>query len=350
MIEIFLDQIAKLVNREVGSSPLRDKAFLINMHSLPTTLILLKKLLEFGADSGKMLFIGKPYSTIHEVKNQIEALGITWLSAPEIFLAGTLVNSHNETLKKGLPVFLSKVKGHDTILLDSGAHLTRQIQAFGINLKMWTIQLTSSGSRSLEPMPRVIDVGRHELKKFLEGPFIGEAIFKSVSSLADLGNKNVAVIGKGTIGDSIVRALLQNGISAHQFHGNLDGDCKSIFDVIIGATGYDVSSLVQKLAAPKKNIRCFSGSSWDVEFRQLLLSQPQIIDLKQTHERPTANVGRFHIYHGGCPVNFTRIAELEPSRGIAITRGLAFAAAIAPNSFQTLGPSIKRIHDKLFAS
>jgi hypothetical protein len=139
------------------------------------------------------------------------------------------------------------------------------------------------------------DVGLDPLKRRVEAPHIARAVLSQIPHRG----KRVMVIGDGVIGTALRREL----------GGTVDEEP----EIIIGATGHDISD--QVLPYCDRPIELYSASSWDVEFNALLMDRPPNV----------------LIANRGCPMNFNGREELEPAEGMSATRAALLNAILLPS-------------------
>ena len=115
-------------------------------------------------------------------------------------------------------------------------------------------------------------------------------------------------------------------------------------DMVVGATGYDLSKLIERSPVKGKALNLFSCSSWDVEFQTIALETGHEIEFSLTSDAPImANDGKWIIHNGGCPICFNRVAG-GCDTGMAITRGLTLSAALNPQAFLANAPKVLQMH------
>ncbi len=103
-------------------------------------------------------------------------------------------------------------------------------------------------------------------------------------------------------------------------------------DILIGATGQDISSITW-LENIYKNITLISVSSGDIEFKTLIKNcksylEHEVSSPLDTLSIRTKNNSKITILRGGMVANFTGSHESGPSLGIQLTRGLIFSSII----------------------
>jgi hypothetical protein len=329
------------------------QAFILNMHALPSIAKLVGLILNAGAKPENMLFIGKPYSTIRPAQYELCQRNIKFISASSQFRPGALVSLHEDLLTKELSRFVAERRDKEFVLLDSGGHLTNHFDALNTGLARTSIQLTSSGSRKFAPNAQgLIDIGSLSLKKDSESALIAREILRVIRlTIPDLAQKDICVVGQGAMGNAVTQSLATENIKHSQISGlnNHEMACATP-DIIIGATGYDISALIEHNDR-QKPIALFSASSWDVEFRNLLLAARMIVDLnKCTSSFVTIPRSCWTVHNGGCPINFDRVSEMAQQKdgepAIAMTRGLTLAAALRPVDFAENVPRVAELYKK----
>ena len=268
----------------------------------------------------------------------------------------------------------AKASGRRVIVLDDGGlvskllhtdpHLKQHADLFSV------VEQTRRGitvADGIEALATPVVNVAQSWGKYVEGPMIGRSVEdKLVSRLEKMGissvaGKKVGVIGYGTIGEPIARALAELGAEvtildadpAQQARAEEDGFAvakgrKGFFGgqkVIIGATGVQSMS-AEDLAHLKKGTVIGSASSKLVEIDVQGLesmaggSAPEIID-GESHP-PTV---RYHLPGGkhvdllakGFPLNFDGEPENIPPEQIQLTRALMMIGAIQAASARVAG-------------
>lgn len=250
------------------------RRIVILAHILPSMVPVVRSAIDADID---VLFIGKPYSTIASTAEEMRDWGATVL-CPEFGRIGCLVPEMRAFARS------IKIPG-DTAIFDSGGILR---EAYGRG-----IQLTRYGANNPD------DIGMNPIKRAAEAPHIARAVLSQINH----GGKRVMIIGDGVIGRAIKTEIGQHFDASP--------------DIVIGATGTDISASIRELHSGKR-LDLYSASSWDIEFNALLRNCPEGV----------------RIHNRGCPVNFNRRAELEPVEGMAVTRQALLSAILGAGEFK----------------
>lgn len=275
---------------------------IIHWHLLPSMSELIEELRKRGH---RVLFLPKAYSMIRGCIPDIEII-----EPPDRFWAGMIVDGHREFLIS----VLSEVKPDPgVILIDSGGLLTQVFDSLFSGVYRRSIQTTRFGCRgNVSP---AVYFGANP-RKLAFDQVCCAALVEEASRNFDLSGR-IAVCGLGSMGNGLA-SLLPKCIHL----SGLEDECPEV-DALFGATGYDISALARSSRA-KHLVSC---SSWDVEFRSLLLEGDEVLSFSLNN----VNVrrGESIIYNGGCPLNFNRKRELEAPEAMRQMRRLVLEETIA---------------------
>jgi len=320
-------------------------------HLLETTGSLFEAVMSTGILPHNIYLTGKIYSTHAITSTKLENLGInitkstypkklgTYLEA----LEGDIINMWAD-LKKRL------THASTVIILDDGGYTLKNAPEDVLEkCDVFGIEQTTSGIRMQSAFGRfpVIHLAASAAKVLIEPPIVSEAIKIQVGKFIDqLNPKTIGIVGYGNIGKAVAKEFsrkcqilvfdingeAENGTVAGIMHCN---SLKELYDgaeLVIGATGQDISDLTW-LTQSKSNKTFMSVSSGDIEFNRLLKncgpylngvveSPLQVLDL--TTERGHS----LKILRGGMVANFTGTGDSSPGPIIQVTRGLLFAAVL----------------------
>jgi len=220
------------------------------------------------------------------------------------------------------------------LLLDEGGGAHHALPE-GLTRVSAGLEQTTSGLRLDWKCPMVL-VCRSAAKLYFESQIIARGILRKLDSLELLAGSTVGVVGLGSMGSEIARALLSRGIStlgSELFQPPPDladitvslGELLARSDIVLGCTGTNILERVD-LQSYSRRITFISCSSKDVEFRSVLNC------LQQTSVYETAKgwIGNLHatVLNGGYPINFDRQREWEKFEEIILTRMLVLEGLV----------------------
>jgi len=267
---------------------------IVHAHLLPSMKTILDGVRE-------VIFLPKAYSMIRACIQDFP--GVAIIEPPMSFRAGRIIDMHREFLCASL----ARLQPQDGwVLLDSGGLLTEVFDGLFHNVKRHSIQLTRYGCR--KSTSGVIHFGADE-RKLAFDYVCAEAIVSEAARRFDLGGR-VAVCGQGSMGNALA-ALLPHAIHL----SGLESECPEV-DVLVGATGYDISGL----AHISRAAHLVSCSSWDIEFQGLLQDGDEVLSFLDGDVE--VKRGPAVIYNAGCPLNFNRKYEVEAPEALLPMRRL----------------------------
>jgi len=320
-------------------------------HLLRSTGSLFETVIRYGIKPQHIFITGKIYSTNFETSVKLKKLGINVIEStvPDklgyyiSFLEKDVKLMWNELIKALTP-------GAKIIILDDGGFVLKNVPDEVLSkYKVFGIEQTTSGVRlqkSFKNFP-VIHVATSAAKRIIEPPIVSEAVkIQLGKKIKELKPDVIGIVGYGNVGKAI----------ANEFHKRYriliyDSDldikkekqkniqfCKTKdelyiqSDVIIGATGHDISDL-KWLKESNGEKTLISVSSGDIEFNKILRNcESQLIEQLKSPLQDlmirTHNGFILQILRGGLVANFTGKPDSSPGPVIQMTRGLLFAAII----------------------
>lgn len=331
---------------------LDDSYYIISVqHLLQTTGSLFEALIEIGFIPKNIFLTGKIYSTHEPTRIQLKNLGINIIESTYPQKLGTYSECLEIDIKKMWRNLLSVLKPKSKIIiLDDGGYTLKNIPEHIIELhNLIGIEQTTSGIRmqsAFDKIP-VISVASSAAKTFIEPPIVSEAVrIKLGKIISELNPKTIGIVGFGHIGKAVAFNFM-NEYKVNVFDINeklkktnskqisISSTLDRLFlnsDIIIGATGQDISNLKWfELANGNKTL--ISVSSGDIEFNQIIqfgnqYLTEQIYSPLQDLNFVTKNGYKLQILRGGMVANFTGSADSSPANIIQITRGLLMGSVI----------------------
>ncbi|MHA7840811.1 MAG: NAD(P)-binding domain-containing protein [Gammaproteobacteria bacterium] len=376
-------KLSTLVKEWAGKEkPLENTLVLGIQHLLETTGDMLQVMKD---DLGlkHAILAGKSYSTHLPTVDRIKKMGFQVLdSAKEYPLC--LQDFDLEMDQKALRIWLeafNQIKEHkfdQFIIIDDGTHVIRSTPGKlfnGLQNKpdsVVGIEQTKGGanggannySKFLSyPFPR-IHVGGSYVKNCVEYSHVADVALKHIIRHAeqhvnpdDIIKQTVGIFGYGSLGKELVRSLSEKGFSVNVYDTdksklaeliktplpNVDitdhpSALVSSNDIIIGATGQDVSALEGVMAAfttSKTPKLVYSTGSGAYEFATLL-TQAQL-QLNRQYKTPdpltdvvykNKNTVNIIVARSGCPMNFQNTAHSVPPEYIWPTRAALLGAVL----------------------
>ncbi|MDB5195099.1 MAG: Adenosylhomocysteinase [Parcubacteria group bacterium] len=338
-----LDWVANHTTR----ARLTDCAVVVHTHLLPNSFPFFRHL-AYLVGSSRIFILEKPYSTIRSVFDNLVRSGydVTQVRMEEGLPYAFATQKSTEILWRKV-VQSQKKKGFKKILIvDDGGDLWLSIpwqELEGVEIA--GVEQTQRGISRLEGsktrIPPIISVASSGIKKQIESEFIGLSVVKKLKEMGALdAATNIGILGVGSIGGAVERALKAVGRSAlcydptyHSAGMRPENATSSIdvllnkSDLIIGTVGADsiVGTALERVSGTKVLV---SASSADTEFESLLkLAAPSanIFGTRVAKVHPNLEV---QILNGGYPVNFDRIKDSTPDEDIVLTRCLLYIGAM----------------------
>jgi hypothetical protein len=354
--------------------------FVCGQHLLNTSLSLFKFLLDFNAIPKNIFVVGKSYSNNIGVMNQLRTMGIQLQDNSKQRGLGGFASAYNRDVYAMWYKCLPQIRPDNKIIvLDDGGHVLENtlpdIQKVCKNII--GIEQTSSGVKTLRAQEYpTIELATSAIKSWVEPPMVAEKIASQVAQKlnefrilhSDYFKNNqfpvCGIIGLGNIGKEVFKMLHLNGYQSfilldrkqtntdwaesysqsHNLYSQTAENFSELLqaDIIIGCTGYDVTSgninTFKLINAPKL---LFSCSSKDIEFSSLLTHI--YTSQKNSDVDPLADINfqngykaPLRIIRGGFPVNFDNSPESVPANDIQITRGLKAIAVVQAYHMQNL--------------
>ena len=314
-------------------------ALIAHQHLLPSTVPMFELLTERLLDPAHTYVLGKPYSTIPSVSEELNARGINVVKNKDSYTRGRYAY---EILDDVATLWSRFLQVHDPaeferiLIIDEGGYLAatvpEQLRAHAV-----AVEQTASGSfADKEKRVPVIQVALSAAKRFFESPFIGRSIWQRFVAENMNPEGTIGVIGLGYIGREVARQACNSGFhvvgwdkqARSNFH---DAPFKRVTtlaellrsaDIVFGCSGVDCLSSAGENHLSRPQIM-ISGSSGDIEFSSLLADGKQQVGYECLLDNVSSNsVSAIQILNGGFPYNFNRMSELESEREIVLTRAL----------------------------
>jgi S-adenosylhomocysteine hydrolase len=309
--------------------------------------------INIGFKPENIFLTGKLYSTNKETQAKLKTLGINVFdsSIPTALgeYAEWLVKDVHNMWKK----LSEKIKSQSKIIvLDDGGYTAMNIPDYILNKHaVFGIEQTTSGAKMVKQFEKfpIIDLAESAAKVKMEPPIVSESVQIQLGEIIkNLQPNRIGIIGYGHIGKAIAKEfrskyqilvydnaeakLQQNDIINEVTYCYSKDEIYNQSDVIIGATGEDISDL-NWLTNSTGDKTLLSVSSVDIEFQTLLkqcmpyltekLEDPlQVLNLKTKQQHS------LKILRGGMVANFTGTQHSSPGEIIQMTRGLLFSAVI----------------------
>ncbi len=321
-------------------SRLDDYAIIAHTHLLPNQVPLFRHLASL-VGTNRIFVISKPYSTVNSAYIELTNSGIEVI--PIKLKAGFPYSFCAKDPIEAMWYKLLESRKHNSfnklLILDDGGDLWTTIPWHKIgDLQITGTEQTQRGiTRIIDSkmqLPAIVSVATSGVKKIIESVFIAKSVVDEIKKQVDLANKNIGIIGMGSIGHSIYQDLKQKYSNIFYYDINStnygDGYMSNLSylvqkcDIIIGATGVDTLHDLpfERIIGNKILI---SASSADVEFESILRFLPDrdddIFGVQniQVHEHLN-----FKILNGGYPINFNRTHNATPDNEIVLTRCLLY--------------------------
>jgi len=320
-------------------------------HLLRSTGSMFEAIISYGFEPQNIFLTGKIYSTHIETQNKLKDLGINIIASDYPKELGYYTQSLENDVRKMWQLLSEKLKPNSKIIiLDDGGYTLKNVPDEILkNYFVCGIEQTTSGIRMQNTFGKfpVIHVAASAAKVIIEPPIVSEAVKIQLGQIIqELNPQKVGIVGFGHIGKAVVNEFKSvYDILVFDIKNELKDDviqgvkyCSSLTDlynqsdVIIGATGQDISDL-NWLTNSTGDKTLISVSSGDIEFNNLLRScKPYLTeDLKsplQVLDLKTEQGHSLKILRGGMVANFTGTPDSSPGHIIQVTRGLLFSAIL----------------------
>jgi S-adenosylhomocysteine hydrolase len=320
-------------------------------HLLRSTGSMFEAIVDYGFYPQNIYLTGKIYSTHIETQSKLKTLGINIVESDYPNKLGYYTQSLENDVRKMWQLLSENLKPDSKIIiLDDGGYTLKNVPDEILkNHFVYGIEQTTSGIRMQNTFGKfpVIHVAASAAKVIIEPPIVSEAVKIQLGEIIkELNPHKVGVVGFGHIGKAVVNEFksvydilvfdikneLKGEIIQDVAYCNSMSDLYNQSDVIIGATGQDISDL-NWLTDSTGDKTLISVSSGDIEFNTLLrecepylteeLKNPlQILSLK------TQQGHLLKILRGGMVANFTGTPDSSPGHIIQVTRGLLFSAIL----------------------
>lgn len=320
-------------------------------HLLRSTGSMFEAIIDYGFKPQNIYLTGKIYSTHIETQNELKDLGINIVESDYPKELGHYVQSLENDVRKMWQLLSENLKPNSKIvILDDGGYTLKNVpEEILKNHFVYGIEQTTSGIRMQNTFGKfpVIHVAASAAKVIIEPPIVSEAVKIQLGEIIkELNPKKVGVVGFGHIGKAVVNEFksvydilvfdikneLKDEVIQDVTYCNSLSDLYNQCDVVIGATGQDISDL-NWLTNSIGDKTLISVSSGDIEFNSMLrackpylteeLKSPlQVLNLK------TQQGHSLKILRGGMVANFTGKPDSSPGHIIQVTRGLLFSAVL----------------------
>lgn len=320
--------------------PLRDIHLILGQHLLPSVLPLVDLLIEIGLEPQRLIVVGKCYSAHPQVIEALRGYGIE-LHVPARKAPGRYDEALTWEARQIWRAASHWATGSGIIAVDHGGFLRNALDR-RLHLPCVAIEHTSRGTSADVNSPVVcIDMARCATKREHEAPIIGGECARALDAeLGGLGGRRVGIVGYGTIGQAVGRALRERGAHICWWDSNpphrpdlqqRSGQQASVdellhnSEIVLGCTGADISgNLLAALDGPKILASCSSG---DREFGSLLYQARHEIDLSRTINIHCRGFP-VQILNSGFPINFSTAVEHSSPDQIQVTRLLTLLAIL----------------------
>jgi adenosylhomocysteinase len=338
--------------QKIGKPIFGEYVLILIQHLLRDTISLIEAFADAGAEPSDMFIIGIPYSSkaniVKELKKTFKVI------TPSFPIDEKVIDVVEQAVE------VCKEKDKKLLIIEDGGYAVPIIQG-------WIIQTRKDGGYIKVPIPKkfdeileycygaveqtaqgvwrdkeielkipVVTIASSKLKRVLEAPEVGNAVVRNTQELLSqrgefIRGRNVALIGYGTIGSEIAKALRNNGavvtvadidlinLVGARF-GGFYTDSRMNFisrsNIIIGATGRCSigKKAILKISESGKDVVLVNASSKRVEIDVDILE-----DLKETkiatkigtdYQMPEGN--KILLLAEGYPVNFYGGSESIP--------------------------------------
>jgi len=338
-----LDWVADHTTR----SRLPDCAIVVHTHLLPNSFPFFRHLSHLVAP-GRIYILEKPYSTILSVFKDLVRSGydVTKVHMESGTPYEFATNKSIEVLWRKVIESQKKNGFTKLLIVDDGGDLWLSIPWNELEgVEIVGVEQTQRGITRIQNSsvrtPPIISVASSGIKKLVESEFIGISVLKKLNEIGALsGAKQIGILGIGSVGGAVQRALTAIGRTAlcydptyHSAESCPENAISSIdvllnkCDLIIGTVGSDsiVGTALERVSGSKV---LASASSADVEFGSLLKLAEPSSDIFGTHIVKVHDGFDLKILNGGYPINFDRVKDSTPDEDIVLTRCLLYIGAM----------------------
>lgn len=324
-------------------SRLPNYAIIAYTHLLPNNFPFFRHLAHL-VGFGRMYVLEKPYSAVQSTYNDLihsgcEVVRIKMEPGVPFEFA---VQKSTEVLWSKVIEDQKKEGFTKMLIIDDGGDLCFSMPRERFKeVSYSSVQQTQRGvtrmTNSSYPIPPTVSVASSGIKKRVESIFIGDSVVAKLKELGQFESKRVGIIGMGSIGAAIRKALENEGINPTFYDPNFDANdhtakhsIDSLFNncgLIIGTTGKDsLKGIALERITGDKVLA--SASSADVEFSSLLKLAPPTTDPYATRGIKVHEHLQVNVLNGGYPINFDRQQNATPSEDIVLTRCLMYIGAM----------------------
>jgi S-adenosylhomocysteine hydrolase len=357
--------VLEILKKKIEANTNLSKVYLISVqHILETTGSLFEAIIDIGVNPHNIYLCGKIYSKHSETEKALKQIEINVIENSRPPKLGAIRESLKKDASTLWAMVMPRIKEGDTIIIldDGGLVIKRAPRALASMCKVYGIEQTTFGLRyqtnRIGHFP-MIQVAKSAAKRYLEPRLISKALMKKLSTTFErIHPKRIGVIGFGNIGKAVtfqfedrykvfvydknldVTANLKNGITLCKSADEVILNC----DVIIGASGSDISRHSNWEELVKEDKFFISVSSSDIEFNFLLRKysdrfRPQNHNFLSPITVQLENGYNLTFIRGGTVANFDNSKESCPAEEIQLTRGLLLAGVIQALNDSTLHKS-----------
>ncbi len=321
-------------------------------HLLSSTGSMIEKLIKCGFMAKNIFLTGKIYSTNNEVESSLKHdLGVKIYPSKLDQKLGFYSNSLKEVIAEMWHDLVSAAelnKRANIIVLDDGGYCLSSVDKKLLDkFKIYGIEQTTSGinkKKQFNEFP-VLNVAESAVKINIEPMIVAESVkIRLHNVFQKLNPEKIGIVGYGYIGKTVAHDLAIKGYSINVYDKKknyIENSSVNYFhaldelyensDVILGATGEDISKDFDWLEKAKGNKTLLSISSGDIEFQHFLRTYDNQLKISDgsdvsdiLKDRHVFNDKEFkiEILRGGMVANFTGAKNSGPANLIQITRGL----------------------------
>lgn len=331
-------------------SPLAGYRVVCVQHLLETTGTLFESFVRLGCRPEDIHVLGKAYSTSAAVERRLKAASFDVVDWRGDIRPGRFSTAIRRNIGRLWSRAEAQARRGDRglIVLDDGGRCRQFFPDSLRSARVVAVEQTTSGlkwRRGGRWIPTV-EVAGSAVKRLLEPPAVTASILRFVMPQF-VGSKEhdaVGVVGLGTVGADVARALLRLGyrVVVHDTDPSreirIPGArwCESLAELfesaqfVLGCTGKDLLTNAPWLASIKGTRVLASCSSEDTEFRTLLLHVSDRLTTRGEFDTAVVRLpkGTLQILRGGFPANFTGTINSGPRDLIQVTRALLLAGVV----------------------